>query len=80
MGFEEVTNFSTEIATEVVSQIGKISLWLQTIGIISAFIIISIVINLIINKKRLKRICSLQRKMDKIEDKLDKVLIKKKQR
>jgi len=76
MVIENLTNNSLGIISEIVLDIGKISLWLQALGILSALIIISIVINLILNKKRLKKLSSLNKKINNLEKKLDKVLKK----
>lgn len=63
----------------IISQIGNIALWLQTLGIIIVFWIIFNIINLLINRKRIKEIYKIKDNMDRIESKIDS-LIKTNQR
>ena len=65
------------MAVDVVTEIGKIGLWLKTAGIIFVLWIVFQVVNFIINRKRIKAIYNIKEYMSKMDKKLDKLLKKK---
>ena len=77
MVISNITNSSTEVITNLVTKIGEIGLWMQTIGIIVIVTLVGIIINYFSNKKRLREIETIQTKLDKIENKLNKILKEK---
>ncbi len=72
MVVEEVT----DVLTEVVLQVGQIALWLQALGIVILVWIIFQAINLFINKKRIDQILEIRKDVDRIENKINKILKK----
>ncbi|MCW8966692.1 MAG: hypothetical protein OQK82_08430 [Candidatus Pacearchaeota archaeon] len=74
MAIENLTN----VPTDIILEIGKIALWLQTVGIIIILWILFEIISLIINRKKRKAIYSMKSDLKRIENKLDKLLQKKK--
>ncbi|HLD55470.1 MAG TPA: hypothetical protein VJB35_04385 [Candidatus Nanoarchaeia archaeon] len=73
MVVEEVANLSTDVLLEL----GKIGLWLQTLGVIILFWLIVQIITLIMNRKKRKTIDSMKEDLIRIEKKLDKLCRKK---
>ena len=78
MAFYELAEDSTEFAIEIVNSLGQLGLWLQAIGLLVIITIITLVISLIIAHKRLKQIRKIKKQINSIEEKLDKVLKKRK--
>lgn len=76
MVLEEVVNVSTEYIPEIVFEIGKIALWLQTLGVIVILWIIFQSITLFFNRKKRLAIYSIKDNLKRVEEKVDK-LIKK---
>lgn len=60
-----------ETVSDLVLQIGQIGLWLKTVGVLFVIWVIFDIVNLIINRKRIKR-------LKRIEEKIDKLLARKK--
>jgi len=77
MAIHEVVNASTVAVTDVVLEVGRIALWMQTLGVLIILWIVFQVIALIVNRKKRKALYALQEDMKRIERKLDKVLKKK---
>ena len=73
MVLENVTN----VPVDFVLQMGQVVLWLQTLGIITLILFVSTLINLIVIFKRRKRELIIRRRLESIENKLDKLLKKK---
>jgi hypothetical protein len=65
------------VVGDVITEIGKIGLWLKTAGIIFILWIIFQVVNFIINRKRMKEIYNIKGDMRRIEKKIDGILKKK---
>jgi hypothetical protein len=65
------------VVGDVITEIGKIGLWLKTAGIIFILWIIFQVVNFIINRKRMKEIYNIKDDMKRIEKKIDRILKKK---
>ncbi len=78
MALFNITESSAEFAKEMVNSLGQVGLWLQAIGLLVIITIITLVISLIIAQKRLKQIRKIKKQINSIEDKLDKVLKKRK--
>jgi|ETN01SMinimDraft_4_1059930.scaffolds.fasta_scaffold323759_2 hypothetical protein len=76
MPIEGVVNDSAVILTEVVLEVGRIGLWLQTLGLIVVLWIAFQTITLFFNRKRRLAIYSIRDDLKRIEKKLDKVLKK----
>ena len=66
-----------EIA-DLVIQLGRIGLWLSAVGAIVILWLIFQITNFFINRKRMKAIYHIKIDMKRMEDKLDKLLAKKK--
>ena len=69
----------TDLPVGLIGEIGQIALWLQTIGIVIIAWIIFQIVNLIINRKRIRMIDGfsedikrIERKIDTLSNKLDK--------
>ncbi len=73
MAIEELTNVSTEIILEI----GKVALWMQTLGIIIILWIVFNIITLIVNRKKRKTLYKIQDDLHRIEKKIDKLTKKK---
>lgn len=67
----------TDIPTEIILEIGRIALWMQTLGIIVLLWIVFNIITLIVNRKKRKAIDKIQKDLKRIETKIDKLLKKK---
>lgn len=73
MAVEEVI----DIPVSLISRLGEIALWLQAVGIIVVIWIIFLIVNFVINRKRMKELYTIKEDMRRMEKKLD-MLIKKK--
>lgn len=58
---------------DLVSEIGKLALWMQTIGLAAVFWMVFQIINLIFNRKKQKLLEEINKKVDRIESKLKKI-------
>lgn len=67
----------TDVPTEIIFEVGKIALWMQTIGIIVILWIIFNIITLIVNRKKRKTLYSIQNDLKRIESKINKINKKK---
>lgn len=79
MAIQEILNASsaTKASEVLVSEIGKIGLWLQAVGLIVVAWIIFSIIDLLINRKRMKEVYKIKKDMKRIEGKIDKILAKR---
>ncbi len=57
----------------VITEIGQIGLWLQTLGVVVVLVIILNVISFFYNRKRIKQIEAIRQDMTRIEGKIDKI-------
>lgn len=73
MAIGDIVNSTSETATELVTQLGQIGLWLQAIGLIVVIWIIVQIINWILNRKRMKQVYEIREDMIRIEKKIDKI-------
>lgn len=73
MVFQEITNVPIELITEV----GKIGLWMQTIGVIVVLWIIFQLVFLWFNAKRMEEVHLIKEEMKRIEGKIDRILKKR---
>lgn len=67
----------TDIPTEIILELGKIAIWMQTLGIIILLWIVFNIITLMVNRKKRKAIYKIQKDLKRIESKIDKLLKKK---
>ncbi len=74
----EVINKSADVLGSVVSEVGRIGLVLQALGVIVILWIVFELIALIVNRKKRKALYSIKQDLIRIEGKLDRVLDKKK--
>lgn len=74
----EVVNVSGDAFGAVVTEIGRIGLVLQALGIVVVLWLIFQVIALIVNRKRRKALYRIEEKLVSLEEKVDRVLEKKK--
>lgn len=70
-------NFTTQFVPEILLEAGRIVKWLQAIGIIILLWIVFQIVTLIVNRKNRKIIYKIEKKLQIIEDKLDKLTRKK---
>ncbi len=68
-----------EEVINILTQIGSLTTWLQALGIVFIFTIIFQIIAFIVNKKKLKELENIKISLTSVEDKLNKLLSKKKQ-
>ena len=61
----------------VLVELGRLGLWIQTLGIVVVLWIIFQLINFFINRKRIREIYNIKKDMVRIENKIDKILSKK---
>lgn len=73
MVLQEITNVPIGLITEV----GKIGLWMQTIGVIVMLWIIFQLVFLWFNTKRMDEVHKIREEMKRIEGKIDKILKKR---
>ena len=71
-----VGELSINTLTNIVAELGKIGLWLKTVGIIFVLWVIFQSVELFINTKRMKEILEIKEDVARIERKLNKVLKK----
>ena len=79
MAIQEILNASsaTKASEILVSEIGKIGLWLQAVGLIVVAWIIFSIIELLSNRKRMKEVYKIKEDMKRIEGKIDKILARR---
>jgi hypothetical protein len=70
---EEILDNSTETLTNILVELGSVGLWLQAIGAIILVWIIFQIVSWILNHKRLKRLDRLEKKIENVDKKLDKI-------
>ena len=73
----EAISISAENATELISKIGNVGLWLQTIGVLAIIWLILSLINWIINARRISLLHKIMEDMKRIEVKIDRLGKKK---
>ena len=69
----EAISISAENATELISKIGNVGLWLQTIGVLAIIWFILSLINWIINARRISLLHKVMEDMKRIEGKIDRL-------
>ncbi len=62
------------ISAQFISELGKIGLWLQTIGVIVILWLFFEFVAFFINRKRMKEIYKIKEDMNRIEGKIDKLI------
>ncbi len=67
-----------EVVTTLASQVGKIGLWIQAIGLVVVLWIIFEIIFLINNRIKRKRLYAIEERLERIEKKLDRIARAKK--
>ena len=80
MAVEEAISNSGDILGEVVLEVGRIGLWLQTLGIIVILWILFQAVNFFLNRKKRKELYRMSDKLDRIERKIDKLAKSKKRK
>ena len=68
----------TGISLDIITELGKIGLWVQAIGLFIILWFFFEVISLLINKKRMDEIYKIKHDMKRIELKIDKIIKKNK--
>ena len=66
-----------EIPVSLIARMGEIALWLQAVGVIIVIWIAFLIVNFIINRKRIKEIYKIKDDMKRMEKKLDMVIKKR---
>lgn len=77
MAVEEVLN-GTGVAGDVLVELGQIGNWLQALGILVIVWIIMQAVSYYFNRKRLKVLYRLTDRLDRLEEKIDKLARRKK--
>jgi len=67
-----------ETVTDIVLEVGRIGKWLQALGLLVIIWIIFQVVNFMINRKKQNELKKIRNDLFRIEDKLDKLIWKKK--
>ncbi len=62
-----------EVVGNLVTELGKIGLWVQALGLIIIFWIIFQIVNLIVNRKKRKTLYGIREDLKRIEGKIDKL-------
>lgn len=73
MAVEEIINASSDLAPQLVSEVGKLALWLQAIGFIVVLWLIFNVVSLIVNFKRKKELEEIRKDIKSLNRKIDKL-------
>jgi hypothetical protein len=76
MDLEGVLSSPAVPVGEVIVEIGRVVNWLEAIGVIILFFVISNIVGLIVNRKKRKMLYAMNEKVDRIEKKLN-LLLKK---
>jgi len=81
MVFAEVTGQAVVVLNNssipIITEVGKLGLWLQAVGLVTVIIIILEVIAFYFNRKRFLELMKIKNDMVRIEGKIDKILVKK---
>jgi len=72
-----VTETAAAVPIKVVTELGQIGLWLQTLGILIVLWLIFQIFSLVINRRRMQEIYAIKKDMQRIERKIDKIVSKK---
>ena len=64
----------TDLPVGFIHEVGQIGLWLQALGIVIVITVIFDVIAFLLNRKRLKEISIIKSDMQRIENKIDKII------
>jgi len=67
-----------ETVTDIVLEVGKIGKWLQALGLLVIIWIVFQIVNFVINRKKQSELKKIRNDLFRIEDKLDKLIWKKK--
>lgn len=73
-----VTSAALNASTGVVELLGKVGKWLEAIGIIILVVVVIQIGSFFMNLVKTKRLGELNERMERVEDKLDTLLSKKK--
>jgi len=71
-------NISDAIITDIVKDLGQFGLWIQAIGLVIVIWIVFQIITLINDRIKRRKLYSIQERLEVLEKKIDKLLIKKK--
>jgi biopolymer transport protein ExbB/TolQ len=78
MGVTNVSNTVMNVSSSLVSEVGKIGLWLQALGLVVILWVIFQIIALVMNRKRMREVYRIKEDMKRIESKIDNILASKK--
>ena len=78
MGVTNVSNTVMNVSSSLVSEVGKIGLWLQALGLVVILWVIFHIIALVMNRKRMREVYRIKEDMKRIESKIDNILASKK--
>lgn len=67
----DLANVSVGFASDLITQLGEIGLWLQAIGVVVIIWVIIQIINFFFNRKKKKYLESIERRLKRIEEKID---------
>ncbi len=74
MVLEENITLAPEVVPEIVSLLNSLGKWILAANIAILIIIVSNIINIILNRKKLKIIIALKEEIDRLENRLNRVL------
>ncbi len=78
MVVDEIVNVTADtIVGDLVVEVGKLGLLLNTLGVIIVLWVGFQIVNFIINRKRIRLIEKMEKRVDRIENKLDTLLKRK---
>jgi len=66
------------LAETILADVGEIGLWIQAIGLLVVIWLVFQTVNLFLNIRRVYRIEKMKKKIDSIENKIDKLIKKRK--
>jgi beta-lactamase regulating signal transducer with metallopeptidase domain len=78
MGVTNVSNTVMNVSSSLVSEVGKIGLWLQALGLVVILWVIFQIIALVMNRKRMREVYRIKEDMKRRESKIDNILASKK--
>lgn len=73
MAIEEITDASTTLVTGLATELGKIGLWIQTVGILIILWIVFQIAFIINNRIRRKKLYNIEDHLKRLEKKIDKI-------
>lgn len=80
MELQPLLNNSNDIVGQLITEVGQLALWLQAIGLLIVLWIVFQIIALINEKRKRKRLNNIEAKLDKLDKKLDAIILMEKRK